>query len=103
MLQRFGTEVGRHMFGEDFWVDTAIDKIPDGSKVVFADVRFPNEANAIKSLGGEVWRINREGYGAANDHISEHALDNYEFDHVISNDSTIPWLHKCADTLVREI
>jgi hypothetical protein len=85
LLQRMGTEVGRQMFGEDFWVDAAINRIPDGSKVVFADVRYPNEAKAIKVLGGEVWRIERPGIGPANDHESEHALNDYEFDRVLTN------------------
>lgn len=85
LLQRMGTEVGRQMFGEDFWVDAAINRIPDGSKVVFADVRYPNEAKAIKVLGGEVWRIERPGIGPANDHESEHALNDYEFDRLLTN------------------
>lgn len=90
LMQRLGTEVGRDMFGENFWVDLAIDRIEDGSKVVFADVRFPNEARAVKSLGGEVWRIMREGVMPANDHISEHALNDYhDFDRLILNNGTL--------------
>lgn len=100
LLQRFGTEVGREMFGENFWVEFALESIPDGSKVVFADVRFPNEADAIKALGGEVWRVERDGFGAANDHISEHALDNYDFDAVISNSDTIEALHEKVEQLL---
>lgn len=89
LMQRMGTEVGRNMFGENFWVDQALDQIPDGGKVVFADVRFPNEADAIRKLGGKVVRIGRAGVGPANDHISETALDRYEFDLVISNNGTL--------------
>jgi hypothetical protein len=93
LLQRFGTEVGREMFSPDFWVDYALARIPDGGKVVFADVRYPNEADAIKELGGEVWRVGRDGFGAANDHESEHALDGYDFDAIIGNSDTIEYLH----------
>lgn len=90
LMQRMGTEVGREMFGENFWVDLAIDRIPDGSKVVFADVRFPNEAQAIKQLGGQVWRVTRDGIEPANGHISEHALDDYsEFDQVVLNNGSL--------------
>lgn len=102
LLQRLGTEVGRNMFGENFWVDLAISKIPDGSKVVFADVRFPNEANSIKKLNGEVWRIERKGFGPANDHISEHSLNDYEFDRVLSNESNIDWLNALAEEYIGE-
>jgi hypothetical protein len=100
LLQRFGTEVGRQTWGEDFWVDAAINKIQDGTKVVFADVRFPNEADAIKKMGGEVWRINRAGVGPANDHISEHALDDYDFDNVIDNYGTLSVLYNKIEDLI---
>jgi hypothetical protein len=94
LLQRFGTEVGREMFGKDFWVDQAIRNSPDGSKVVVSDVRYPNEADAIKALGGSVWRINRLGVFAANDHASEHALDDYDFTGTIENSSSISELNR---------
>lgn len=100
LLQRFGTEVGRQMWGENFWVNAAIRKIKDGSKVVFADVRFPNEANAIKELGGFVWRIERAGFGPANDHISEHAMDDYQFDTKIDNSGSIDYLYEVTDGLM---
>lgn len=103
LLQRFGTEVGREMWGEDFWVEAAIDSIPDGSKVVFADVRFPNEADAIRELGGKVWRVERAGFGPANDHISEHALDDYSFDVTIENFGTLEELHEIVDSRVEEL
>jgi hypothetical protein len=100
LMQRMGTEVGREMFGENFWVDTALNSVEDGSKIVFADVRFPNEADAIKTLGGEVWRISREGVGPANDHISETALDSYFFSLYIVNDGTIENTYACVDDVL---
>lgn len=99
-LQRFGTEVGRQMFGENFWVDYAIDSIPDGTKVVVTDVRFQNEANAVRALGGKVWRVTRPGVEAANDHISEHDLDDYDFDLTIHNQHSLEELYKMVDYLV---
>jgi hypothetical protein len=101
MLQRLGTEVGREMFDADFWVDYALDNAPDGSKIVFADCRFPNEANAIRALGGKVIRINRPGVSAVNAHISETALDDYPFDVIIENVGDIETLHHLmGDVLV---
>jgi len=98
LLQRFGTEVGRELWGEDFWVDAAINSIPDGSKVVISDVRYPNEANAVKKLGGEVWRVVRPGFGPANDHASEHALNDYDFDYMIENNSGVETLYDLVDS-----
>lgn len=83
-LQRLGTDCGRKLLGEDTWVDAVMSNLEDGD-FVFTDVRFPNEADAIKARGGFVVRIDREGTGPANDHPSETALDNYPFDFRIPN------------------
>lgn len=100
LLQRFGTEVGREMFGEDFWVNYALDSIPDGTKVVIADVRYPNEADAIKALGGKVFRVERDGVGPANAHASENALDRYEFDGTLYNQGTVRGLYNDVETQI---
>ena len=96
LLQRFGTEVGREMFDENFWVDYALNSIEDGSKVVISDVRYPNEADAIRELGGKVFRVERNGVFAANEHASEHALDGYKFDGKIQNNGSIEGLYANA-------
>lgn len=66
---------------------------------IITDVRFPNEADAIKERGGIIIRVNRKhGYNTPdrkwkemplNYHESETALDSYDFDYVIENDTTI--------------
>ena len=89
LLQVFGTEVGRKMFGLDFWIDIALKDLSGDTQVVISDVRFPNEADAIAKLGGSMWRINRKNHSAVNGHASEHAMDNYMFNHVIYNDGTL--------------
>ena len=89
LLQRFGTEVGREMFGEDFWVDYLFNNLPDGSKIVITDCRYPNEAEAVQAMGGKMWRIKRDGVTAVNDHISETSLDDYEFDMIVDNSKDI--------------
>jgi hypothetical protein len=100
LLQRFGTEVGREMFSEDFWVDYALNSIPDGAKAVIADVRYPNEADAIRKLGGKVIRVQRDGVVAANEHASESALNDYKFDVVLNNNRDIDGLHLLVDSVV---
>jgi len=89
LLQVFGTEVGRNIFGENFWIDQAFKRAAEYERVVFSDVRFPNEARAIQEKGGDVWRINRHNHTAVNKHTSEHAMDNFMFKHVIYNDGTL--------------
>jgi hypothetical protein len=93
LLQRFGTEVGRNMFGQNFWVDQAIETASRYDRVVFSDCRYTNEADAVKSIGGVVWRISRPDVLAVNEHTSEQDLNNYAFDSHIENDSTLDALH----------
>jgi hypothetical protein len=103
LLQVFGTEVGRKMFGLDFWIDIALKNLDGSSKVVVSDVRFPNEAETIKKLGGSIWRINRHNLNAVNGHPSEHAMDSYMVSHVIYNDGTLNDLSDEVFMLAKEL
>jgi hypothetical protein len=88
LMQVMGTEVGRNLFGENFWVDQAFKQL-EHDDIVFTDVRFPNEADAIRNKGGQVWRVNRLNGEPINDHDSETAMDDYAFDHTIKNYGTL--------------
>lgn len=79
----------REMFGEDFWIQQAFKKLDVTKKVVFTDVRFTNEAESIKLLGGQVWRIERPGVQAINSHLSESSMDNYTPDQLIVNSGSM--------------
>jgi hypothetical protein len=103
LMQRMGTEVGREMFGEDFWVRQALQQAERGQDIVFSDVRYQNEALAIQEYFGEVWRIERPGVSAANDHNSEHDLDNYKFDHRIMNYGPVEDLYQTVTTILTDL
>ncbi len=102
LLQVLGTEVGREMFGPDFWVNQAMNGVGKFDKAVFTDVRFPNEYRAIKAREGMVIRIVKPGTGAVNGHASETALDNFSFDATIVNDGSIYELSQKIDNLIKE-
>lgn len=93
LLQRFGTEVGREQFGANFWVDQAMRLVEtyrfQDFDVVLTDVRFPNEAEAIRAAGGVVWRVRRPNVFPANDHVSEVGLDDWPFDRFIDNNGSL--------------
>jgi hypothetical protein len=103
LLQVFGTEVGRSLFGETFWIDQAFKRAEEYERVVFSDVRFPNEATAIQQRGGDVWRINRHNHAPVNGHKSEHAMDMFMFKHVLYNDGTIDDLADEVFMLAKEL
>lgn len=84
-LQYFGTEVGRSI-DKNLWIKALMysygrDK---ESHWIIPDVRFPNEADAIRNAGGVLWKIEREGSGAGN-HMSEKLIDNIMVDIIIEN------------------
>lgn len=87
LLQRFGTEVGRDLLAQDIWLKE-LDKV-DADRIVITDTRFPNELDYVKDRGARIVRINREGYGPINDHISEVAIDDYLPDEIIHNHGTL--------------
>lgn len=103
LLQVLGTDFGRKMLGDDVWINIALSGIKSEDKIVISDVRYPNEAQAIKNLSGSLWRINRHNHSAVNGHTSEHAMDNYMFNHVIYNDGTLDDLSDEVFMLSREL
>jgi len=88
-LQRLGTEGGREILGENIWVDTGLGRAQAHRRVVFSDMRFQNEAEAIKAAGGRTVRVERPGVGPANDHTSEHDLAKWAFDLYVNNNGTV--------------
>jgi len=96
LLQRLGTEAGRQTLWDSIWIDAAFADTSEDNNYVITDVRFPNEADAVKERGGVLWRIERAGVGPANSHASETSLDNYEFDRRLANNGTL-------DDYIREV
>lgn len=88
-LQDLG-EAAREVIHEEIWVEAAFYNAPKHKNIVITDLRFPNEFAKIKSLGGQVWRVERPGLEVSTDpHISETALNNHVFDENIVNDGSV--------------
>jgi len=104
LLQRTGTEMGRELFGENFWVDQTFRKLEASgyNKWVISDTRFPNEADAVVNNGGIVWRVERPGFGPTNDHISETGLDNYDSHARLFNAGSLHELREDVFAIERE-
>lgn len=84
-MQYFGTDVCRKIH-PNIWTDRLLKNIEEESPLIaiIDDCRFPNEADAIQSVGGKVVKLTRAPF--KDSHSSESALDNYEkFDAVIDN------------------
>jgi hypothetical protein len=75
-LQRFGTEAHRDVFGDEFWLDAARQRIISLGKdgydlIVLTDVRFENEATLVRQLGGKIVEVHRPGINHPDNHPSE--------------------------------
>lgn len=67
MMQTLGTEWGRNKVDREVWLKVARRRIEKaarwGESVVIPDVRFDNEAEMVRQMGGEVIQVVRPGVG----------------------------------------
>ena len=75
ILQLFGTDCMRNGYFDGVWVSLVKQKIINNpnKEFVIPDVRFRNEQNAIRDLGGEIWQVKR---GADPEWFGQAILDN---------------------------
>jgi len=118
VLQEFGTDCMRNGFYQGIWVSLVKQEIinnPD-NKYIVPDVRFQNEIQVIKDLGGGVWNVRRGelpswwGYAIQdNEHPDSSLMKDYhsevhqsewrwigkddQFDNILCNDDTIESLY----------
>jgi hypothetical protein len=91
MLQAYGTDYCRVKFGTDYWIKQTFREIlkSQAEICVITDVRFPDEADAIRAAGGYVVSVVRDT-GLVDTHISEKAMDGYShFDEITKNQNKI--------------
>lgn len=104
-LQRYGTESHRDVFGADFWIDAVLPVAyrtsdshyldrDDCDVLVVSDVRFENEAERIRYVGGEVWEVYRPQVGpqGGDGHVSEAGLPRHLIDRQLNNGGTLETL-----------
>lgn len=100
-LQYIGTDLFRNQFCKNVWITSTLSNYnPESDKWIITDVRFPDEVDAIKRLGGIVVYINRpikvgnKMVDSTTQHASETALDLYRgYDFCICNDGSIEDLY----------
>lgn len=122
VLQHWGTEVCRVGFHDEIWIASLENKLrKSNNNIVISDARFANELSVVKKLGGKSLRIIRgpepEWYTLAlkanfgdvdakkklekEIHSSEWAWIGYDFDQLITNDTTIEDLYQKIDFFVK--
>lgn len=102
-MQTLGTEWGRDLIHPDFWVSVWKSRC-SSDRIVADDVRFPNEAAAIRAMGGKVIMIKRpikvpadlvDPAGSPFETKTLHASERFEFepDTEVVNDGTLEQLY----------
>jgi hypothetical protein len=111
LMQTLGTEWGRVCVADDLWLSLTIRHAQalrtSGVPVVIDDMRFPNEAAALRAAGATLIRIDRPHTTNPDTHASEGALDTWPFDLTITNDAPdaatfAAHASRLADTLARK-
>ena len=98
LLQDLGM-AGR-AYKESIWVDYVHEETLGFGNHVFTDVRFQNEADYIRDLGGIIVRIVRPGIIAQN-HESELKQSEIAADIEIVNEGTIEDLHNKIRNIIK--
>ena len=99
-LQKLGTDGCRKLFGDEIWVKALMRRIEPSVNTCVSDIRFPNEARAIKSAGGILIKVERNNGvpGTTHVHISESAMDGFtDWDHVLHNNGSFADLYEQID------
>jgi hypothetical protein len=106
LLQRHGTEFRRTQ-NPNYWVSKLMAQLDEkhqmtlphvefarasGLLATISDVRFANEADAIRERGGKIWRVVRgvaTGFIGDSGHISESGQSEIVADETLINDGTV--------------
>jgi hypothetical protein len=100
LAQSLGTEWARNLH-PDFWLRIAARYLAGQTDAgethfVISDVRFANEAEWVRSKGGQIWRIHREGLASVRAHVSESGMDSIRPSRTIHNNGTPEQLHEAV-------
>lgn len=105
VMQTLGTEWGRELVSTNFWVDCwSRTVVMNGCEdfVSVEDVRFPNELEAVRDLGGVIWQIKRPMSTdiLTSNHQSETMMNNMKPDAVLHNSGDTRHLFGIIDDLM---
>lgn len=99
LMQHYGH--GIRQVDPDFWVRPVMHAIAtSNAPAVITDVRYLNEAEAVRAKGGVLVRIVRPGADDGDTHPSEVELDGYPTTFEVVNEAGIEHLWELVDNLV---
>lgn len=87
----------------NYWVKKVIDyMLNDSHNYVITDMRYSNEADVLKLFipSTLTLRVERLNHSITTQDPSERDLDNYTFDRIVHNNTTIPDLFRSIDLIM---
>jgi len=107
-MQKFGTDVCRDFLPtaipemSQIWIQCFRHAVRENPDIVLSDVRFPDEARAVKEMRGKIIRVVRDNDEKHNDsvHASELAMDDIPADFVIRNTGSLSELYQKINDIV---
>lgn len=115
LAQLLGTEACRKVFGDDIWIRAFEKKLTAGTvgkRIVFCDVRFPNEMAYILENKGHIIHLTRPGFdgniGVPGHASEQECISNFmphyrRSIHHVENDSDLDFLYDQIDSILSEI
>lgn len=96
ILQTLGTEVAREMFHQNLWIIRAEQTLIECQRkgLVISDIRYENEADWIRQMGGVIVHVRRENTIAVRAHVSEKGVKVQPEDIIINNNGSIQQLQR---------
>lgn len=105
--QTFGTEWGRQMLREDLWLklaDMYYEDLKGCNGMVISDCRYDNEAEWVKSRGGEIFVLRRNVEEIElKAHSSEKGISEKYVDGIIFNNESLSKLYALIETVVNNV
>lgn len=102
LLQLLGTEGLRENLWSDVWIDAMEKRLTVAQDVVITDIRFPNEAEAVRRWGGTIWKVARPGFDG-DGHASELGIDTVQPNLFIHNKGSLDDLRIGIESLVHPL
>lgn len=103
LLQKVGTELFREGIDQATWIEAFKRAVSQFSHVVCSDCRFPNEADAVRSMGGIIIRVNNpqvDRADVASQHASETEIDKIVPHWTVENDPRRNTVDQLRNTII---
>lgn len=103
-MQTMGTDWARNTLSDSLWIDTCLGRVKKYERAVISDVRFDNEAQAVKDAGGFIImtrRPNVEIKGSS--HPSEAGIDLSFIDYYVDNDACLEHLTRQVEIIMKDL